>query len=319
MNQATLIKALSHPEARIRLQAAQVIHMVEETAALPELAERYRAENDPAVKEAMFAAGRHLRECKQAGFDTLEAIFAYFKVNDEILNGDSAEEARLIKEVENQARIQILKEQQQAQNQRIATNAGLIAGAALAGGISGALMAGTTLAGMPMTDVLSSNIGTSPTETRERTPATAPTNSECKMQIRRLQEDPDAHKRRNAAIDLANLNNPAALPYLAQAFLTDADADVRTIAQRAGKQIYWNGIYWEISHNSILDKEIHRRREDLRRRIQEAGIQLPPAPDTAAAPAKTTQEQVAAAASPEEIEDILRKAEERRMKRGKSV
>src|SRR5215216_5483046 len=103
MNQQVLIQALKHPEAKYRLQAAQVIHMVEETAAVIELIDRYRQETDPVVKEALLAAGRHVRERKEAGYDTLDAIFEYFKINDELKTMDTKDEERLIKEIQDRA------------------------------------------------------------------------------------------------------------------------------------------------------------------------------------------------------------------------
>ena len=320
MNQQVLINALKHPDAKYRLQAVQVIHMVEETAAVLELIDRYRQETDPVVKEALLAAGRHVRERKEAGYDTLDAIFEYFKINEELKSMDSEDEARLIKEIQERAHLDMIKERRDNTGKQMLTNAGALLGGALLGGVSGATLVASTILNSSSSDVLSSNI-TAAHERKERTPPTALCDTDCRVQVRRLIEDPAAARRRGAAIDLGNLNNPAALPFLALAFLKEADADVRRTAQRAGKQIYWNGIYSEISRSGILEKEMARRKKLLNRgeTLPDGGASAPaPEPqatDSGEQPSVRTTEQLAAATSQDEIDSILRRAQESRAKR----
>lgn len=304
MNQQQLIQTLHHPEAKFRLQAAQIILMVEEVAALPTLVERYRVETDMGVKTAIAQTGVHLQALKRTGYDTLDAIFEHFRINQEIANQADAREADLMRQLESNLQVQLMKEQRDAANKRLATNAAIIAGATLLGGVSGALSS-ASLVSTPATDTLSSSLDQQrPQVGKERIPAIKPSATDVRVHLRRLVETTEPQRRKVLINDLASINNPAALPHLAALFINDPDAGVREAAQKAGKQIYWNAIYWEMTQNGSFDAEYRRRSALLGKK--------PPTSQPTASPPPAQE------ASQEAIGDILRKAQERREKRNKN-
>ena len=82
--------------------------------------------------------------------------------------------------------------------------------------------------------------------------------------MKRLRESLAPAAREQAALELSHLNNPAALPYLAAAFALDPADKVRDAAQRAGKLLYWNALYWQMEQDGTLQAEIERRAAALR-------------------------------------------------------
>jgi hypothetical protein len=185
-------------------------------------------------------------------------------------------------------------------------------------------MAGLT----PGAEVLSSGLEERPQIGKQRIPPTRPADSDIKMIVRRLQDDLNPDKRRKAAIDLGSVsNNPAALPYLAQAFVEDSDRAVREAAQRSGKLIYWNVIYWEMEQSGALAQEIQRRQAPAGKAATTPSEPSPAQPKTSHPAIRRIQPQAIPAAPPDaeatprpspptvNLADILRKAEEKREKR----
>lgn len=298
MNLEDLLNGLKADDATTRLQAARIIGLLDETLALDALAARYRVENVGEVKAAIAWAGKRVQAARQAGYTTLDAIFKHFHIEYEIENQEDEREAELLRKIQLDMDMQLLRERSGK-----AGNAAL--GAAIGGVLMGAqgMMIGAMAGLTPGADALSSGLEERPQIGKRRVLPTRPGDSDIRLIVRRLLDDPNPDKRRRAAIDLGSIsNNPAALPYLAQAFVEDAVQAVREAAGRAGKLIYWNVIYWEMEQSGEMMREIERRAA-ARRPAQPPPAQPsePPAP-----PADSPQVNLA---------EILRKAEEKREKR----
>lgn len=305
MNLQTLLADLTGPDAAIRLQTARIIGMLDETAALEALAAQYRAETVGEVKASLAWAGKRVQAARQAGYTTLDALFHHFHIDYELQVEQDKKEADLLKQMQHEADMQLLRE-------RSGKAGDMALGMAIGGALLGTqgMVMGAMTALTPGAEVLSSGLDDRPQIGKQRIPPTRPGDSDIRMILRRLQDDPDPDRRRKAAIDLGSMsNNPAALPYLAQAFVEDVNTAVREAAQRSGKLIYWNAIYWEMEQSGALAQELERRKS--------------PVPPTTSHPAIRriqTQETPAAPSAPEpppqiSLADILRKAEEKRDQR----
>lgn len=315
VNLQELLNRLTSPDAHTRLQTARVIGMLDETAALDALAAAYCAETVSEVKASLGWAGKRVQEAGQTGYTTLDAIFKHFHIDYELQAEQEKNEAELLKKMQHDAEMQLLRERSGKSGNMAA---GMLIGGALLGaqGMVMGAMTGLT----PGAEVLSSGLEERPHIGAKRIPPTRPADTDIRMMVRRLQDDPNPDKRRKAAIDLGSVsNNPAALPYLAQAFVGDADTAVREAAQRAGKLIYWNAIYWEMEQSGAIGQELQRRKA--------AAMPPPPAqpPQTSHPAIRRIQPQDTPAGPPPEqkppappqvsLADILRKAEEKREKR----
>ncbi|MBI5668856.1 MAG: HEAT repeat domain-containing protein [Chloroflexi bacterium] len=310
MNLQGLLNGLTSPDAHTRLQTARVIGMLDETAALEALAAQYQVETVSEVKASLAWAGRRVQEAWKTGYTTLDAIFKHFHLDYELQAEQDKNEAELLKKMQHDAEMQLLRERGGKSGNMAA---GMLIGGALLGaqGMVMGAMAGLT----PGAEVLSSGLEERPQIGQKRIPPTRPADTDIRMMVRRLQDDPNPDKRRKAAIDLGSIsNNPAALPFLAQTFVADADTAVREAAQRAGKLIYWNAIYWEMEQSGAIAQELQRRKTAA----------APPQPPKTSHPAiRRIQPQETPAAPPApppsqiSLADILRKAEEKRQQRKK--
>jgi hypothetical protein len=295
----TLINGLNHPEPSVRLDVVRVLGMVEETRVLDALRQRYAAETDPAVREAIQWAGQRLYSAQQAGYSVVDALFDYFNITREIENMPDEHEAEMLRKMENMFDQDLHRMQEQATRRR--------AGTALAAGLGG-MMAGGSMVGMgmmsaalkPGADIAGSNMGAGRSGSVQRTPPTAPATTDIAVRIRRLREDTTPANRIAAATELAQINNPQALPALAAAFLLDPVPQVRQAAERFGKILYWSMLYWAMEQSGAIAAEMKQRRAALGSAQDTPG---------ASAPSSTT---------PEDAAEILRRAQENRAKRKKS-
>jgi len=287
-----LIANLKNPQPAVRLDIVRVLGMVEETQALDPLRERYREETNPALKEALLWAGRRIYAARQNGFSTVEAIFQRFGVYHELERREEEGEARLLKKLDDNLRLEMVRRQRDASQKK--TNMAVAAGlaGAVVGGMGTTVMTSMLQAGA---EVASSNLEAQPLIGSSQAPAIKPTSVGISRWVTRLHEGDDALMRKTAAHELFTLNNPAALPHLAHAFLTDPAPEVREAAERAGKLLYWNTVYWEMEQDGSLAREIEQRKA--------ASGSAAPSP---APPAPAPQEDVA---------EILRRAEEARRRR----
>lgn len=233
MNLQQLLNGLRASEPETRLQSAQILGTLDEVAALESLAAQANAETDAKVKEAIYWAGKRVFEAKKSGYTTLEAIIQYFHIEYEFAapstSGNDANLQRMKTEMEMRA----LREEEASARKQAASK----------------LMAGTffTLPGLmlnrPIMPQAVQNLDASfdkhVSAKKSRTMPTKPADGEIKILVNRLFNEASNDKRVGAAVDLAAVvNNPAALPYLAQAFIKDYALQVREAAQRSAKLIY---------------------------------------------------------------------------------
>lgn len=290
----------SHTETR--LDVVRVLGMLDETQALPRLREQYAVEHDAHVREAIAWAGKRLYQAQQAGYSTLDEIFRYFRIDAEIETSSDETEDELLRQMQDRFDSDLRDMQRRAVRRKIGT--ALAAG--LAGSAAGIGPLGTALhAMMPGADAAGGNLG-GPNLSVKRTPATAPTDAPIDVWLKRLQSAPTPEQREQAVIELQQLNNPRALPALARVFVTDESPKVRQAAQQHGKILYWRAVYWAMTQDGSLAREMQRRAEALGKTLPRT-VKDAPATSDAQAPSPNDQQV--------DVGDILRKAEEARKKR----
>ncbi len=268
MNLQLLAQGLNDPQPAVRLNVVRVIGMVEEIQLLSAIRDRFAQETDSAVKSSLEWAGKRLYQAHQRNFNTIDAIFQHFGIDREIATMQSEEEAELLKKMQDQLDNELIKMRSKAVNKQAGLNAAAaIGGMALGGALGGAMMAGSMMGGAMVgggADVASSNIGpVRQNMSSKRTPAPRPANTNINIWVKRLREDTNPEIRKKAAIELGNLNNPAALPHLGVAFTSDSVPDVRNTAEQFGKILYWSLTYWQLSESGFIDEEVKRRFEKI--------------------------------------------------------
>ncbi len=290
MKPENLLAGLENSHRAVRMNAAHVLGMVSETRALDAIRRRYGVETDPEVRDALAWAGKRLHEAQQAGYRTVDEIFRHFGINREIEMMDDVDEAKLLQEIQDDFDMQMIRMKTEGGKRGAVYTA---AGVLLGGSIMGALQPGAAAA--------SSNLGPARESiSSKRTPAAMPSNADINKWVRRLRDDPNPANRENAARELQNLNNPAALPALATAFLTDPVPAVREAAGRAGTILYLGAIYWQMGQDGSLEAEFNRRVEAAGKARRDAPPPLPAQPPVQ-----------------QDISAILRQAEASRTRRRK--
>ncbi|MCB9436370.1 MAG: HEAT repeat domain-containing protein [Anaerolineales bacterium] len=302
MNLNQLLQGLKDENPARRLAMIRIIGVVEETRLLKPIRDQFLSETVPQVKSALEWAGKRLYAAHQSGYSTINGFFDHFNLNREIENMASEAEAKLIKDMESNMQVELMRRKQQA-SQR---NTNLGAAAAIGGTVLGGPLIGAAAAGAMMSasasDVLSSNLGPVRDQiSTKRTPAPRPSNTDVGVWLKRLREDQNAESRRNAAIELGNLNNPIALPYLATAAIADPVPEVREAAERFCKILYWSQIYWQMTQDGSVEQEVARRAAE--RGINPAEVKSTPSPQSQP-PAKQ-----------EDITAILQRAQEAKQKK----
>ncbi len=298
----TLLEGLSHPEAAVRLDVVRVIGMVEETQALDRLRALYPAEKDDTVRRAMAWAGQRLHQARQMGYLTVDALCSHFAVDRAVEDMPDVTEAELMERFQQQLDRDLL-----ALKERMARHK---AGMAVAMGVGGALLGGASLGMMAMfgalqpgADVASSSLGTR--GPARRAPATKPSDMPIDVWVRRLRTAIAPKERAQAALELAQLNNPRALPHLAAACIGDEAPEVRQTAERCGKVLYWSVLYWEMEQNGTLAQEMERRARALGKTLRREDLA-----DAAIRPATPPVDP-----NPVDVEEILRRAQQARDER----
>lgn len=294
-----LIEGLSHARPEVRLDVARVLGMLDETRALEALRARYPAEPDPTVRSAIAWAGRRLHDAQQSGYDTLNALVRYFNVEREVAQPFDAAEAETLRQMEHGLDSDLRQQLEQANKRRMGlTLAAGLGGTVLAGPLGGLAAVRMTMGAGPL--AASSGFDPRPPIGSQRTPATRPTSDEIGVWVTRLRTSLAPAAREQAALELAQINNPAALPHLAAAFALDASDKVREAAQRSGKILYWSALYWQMEQDGTLAAEIERR-------VAAARPVMSPPKSHAALGAPPD--------SPGDVSEILRRAQEERARR----
>lgn len=245
MRSEDLLKGLNADNPNIRLRAAWMIGMLEETKVLNELGGYYVSETDKRVKRAISEAGERLQHARSVGYDTIDSICQHFKIDREISSMVSDKEADMIR---------FMEVNMNKGNKPSGGMSGAMVGAAIGGMMLGA---GGMLTGA-MTAMNAQNIRVSDqplyNALGNRDMPVTPTNRDIQTQMKILMESPDAKARQQAIFDTIGTQNPAALPYLATAFYNDTDENVRQTAEKIGKRIYWNAVYFTLEkEGDIID------------------------------------------------------------------
>ncbi len=291
-----------------------MLGMLDETRALEPLRERYHQETDENVREAIAWAGKRLFQARQAGYSTIDEIFQFFGIIKEIENTPDEEEAKLMQQMERTLQHDLLSIREKGARGKVGWAIGVGAVAGIGAGLGAMMSVGAESASSSMEN--RPHIGTT------RTPATAPTDSDITIWLRRLQESDQEAMREQAILQLAELNNPRALPHLAVAFINDPSPQIRQAAQRYGKILYWRATYWAMEHDGSLAEEMERRAAALGKKIKSekpTPAQGTPTPQIGtgpgAAPSASTPRPGSAPAEEVDVSDILLKAKQGRARR----
>jgi len=310
MRLEALLSGLENPQPTVRLDVVRVLGMLDETRSLDTLRARYQNEPDPVVRNAISWAGKRLFQAQQAGYSTIDELCRHFGIDREVENMPDAAEQELMQKMQNSLDRDLRDMQGRAGRRRV--------GMAIAAGLGGSLVGGTTVGMSAMAGALMPGAGTAsgpdgrPQIGTNRTPATAPTNVDIDVWVRRLREGASPDMREQAAIQLAELNNPKALPHLAAAFVGDTSPKVRQAAQRFGKILYWSTVYWEMEQDGSMAEEMERRAAAIGKEIKltksTPPSESPTAPDGDQKAAPPPSQDV-------DVSDILRKAKRGRARR----
>ncbi len=294
-----LLSAVQHVDALQRLNAVIVLGTVDEVDAIPILVNAFKSEPEADVKQALAWAGKRLQAVRQSGYTTLEAIFKQFRIDRALAAEEDERERRLLDQMKFKAEMEHVERQGDNLKQHLANTAVSTALFGLTG-----MMSGISGAGPSGSDFISSNLGSNgPQHGSQRIMPTHPTDADVNIYVRRLRDEKDPAKRVSAAQNLARLvNNPAALPDLAAAFIDDSSPLVKEAAQQAAKEIYWNAVYWEMEQDGRMRAEIDRRMGD----VQQNAVQQNPSQSAPSLPPQP---------KPADIASILKKAEAQREKR----
>jgi hypothetical protein len=314
MKLSVLLGGLNNPNPATRLDVVRVLGMLDETRALEPLRERYHTETDGAVRQAITWAGKRLYQAHQAGYSTVDEIFQYFGIDREIENTPDEDEARLMDQMDYHLQRDLEDIRDKGARGRVGWAIGVGAVAGLGAGLGAMMMQGAESA--------SSAMEGRPQIGMTRTPPTAPTDSDISIWLRRLSESQQEGMREQAIIQLAELNNPRALPHLANTFISDPSPKIRQSAQRFGKILYWRAVYWTMEQDGSLATEMQRRAAALGKKIKadtppQSGAGAAPqlGSGSEATPASSVPPTAPTSESEVDISEILMRAKEARAKR----
>jgi len=238
-----LLNGLNNPDPAARIDTLRILATLEETQALPACRALIKTETNPDVINTLKWAGNLIWQAQQKGYSTEAGLRAYFR-HDLAQTEDEQREAAKLAEVQQRMEIERIKDQQNAPMRQL--------GSTLAAGAFGMMLGGpATGASMMMMSAMSglnnpsSGLDPRPTIGQQVIPPQRPSNMEIAVWVRRL-KDSNAEMRKKALIELAHLNNPAALSAIGAVFALDSDPQVQESAQRAAKAIYYNWVQWEI-------------------------------------------------------------------------
>ncbi len=295
MNVQELTKYLQHPKPSVRLMSIHTIKMVDEERALDAISARVPMEMDAKVEQDLKATGRYLNKLRQDGYSTVQAICEHFNVYSEVLTFADEEE---FKEIHRMVLLTTDKRKDEDVNNKAINTASML--------IASRMMGASTVMGVKASILdLGSNIG-SVTEAmkkqKKRIRPTIPTQKDISRWIKLIKSD-NASDRQEAIVQLNSAKNPAGLQYMAYAYANDDSERVRETAQRLGRILYWNSVYYQMEQDGTLKTIMDDFAESL-------GITLP---DNIT----STQEIPLPPAANEEIADILARADKHRKKRGR--
>lgn len=238
-----LLNGLNNPDPAARIETLRILATLEETQALPACRALIKTEAHPDVITTLNWAGNLIWQAQQNGYSTEAGLRKYFR-HDLVPTEDEQREAARLTEVQQRMEIERIKDQQNAPMRQLGTT--------LAAGAFGMMLGGpATGASMMMASAMSSlnnpssGLDPRPTIGKQVIPPQRPSTMDISIWARRL-KDSTAEARKKALIELAHLNNPAALSAIGTVFALDSDPQVKEAAQRAAKVIYYNWVQWEI-------------------------------------------------------------------------
>lgn len=240
METLQLIQGLYNNDTGVRHQSALVIGMVQETSAIGALEQRYREEPDATIKDIVLWAGRRAQQGQRQGFSTIDAIFKHFQINRELASGIDPEEADALRH-------------------QVSITDTHSTGGALGGIRLGSMMTAEHL----KTGNLAGERRLDPKAVL-RLPPVKITDTDISLKIKRLMDSSNPRRQKLAALELGDINNPKALPYLARLMYQNQNAEpaLMEVVERIGKQLYWNFNYATMEKNGRLNIEIAKRRRD---------------------------------------------------------
>ncbi len=238
-----LLNGLNNPDPAARIEALRVLATLEETQALPACRALIKTETNPDVVNTLKWAGNLIWQAQQNGYSTETGLRKYFR-HDLIPTEDEQREAAKLAQIQQRMEIERIKDQQNAPMRQLGTT--LAAGAfgmMLGGPATGASM--MMMSAMSTLNNPSSGLEPRPTIGTQAIQPQRPSDMDISVWVRRL-KDSNAEARKKVLIELAHLNNPAALSAIGAVFALDPDPQVKESAQRAAKIIYYNWVQWEI-------------------------------------------------------------------------
>ncbi len=243
MSIQALYVGLKDPQPASRIRALYVLAMVEEIDALPILRDMLKWETHPAVAEEIKRTGRMLTEAQKRGHSTDAGIRAQFRLYLEKSEAEIEDEKQLAR-VRAQAEAQTIRDRKDSAAGK--------AGMALAAGTLASMVGGSSFGASAVASSMGASVGATesalgevrPQIGMQSIPPQRPSDHDITVWLKRL-KDGDPQKRAMAVIELKGLNNPQALPPLAMCYSSDPEPRLREEAQKAGKSIYYNWLYWE--------------------------------------------------------------------------
>ncbi|MDQ7027671.1 MAG: HEAT repeat domain-containing protein [Anaerolineae bacterium] len=299
MNYEKLIENLNNPKVQSRIASVYILGMVDEVRAIDTLRKRYARESNHQMKQAMQTVGGQLAKAKREGYDTIEAICEHFHINKELQMLASEDEEAKIREI--QKNTSRNKKDDNFNDQLWSAASEMLQGGAMAAGI------GTPGMNNVVNVDMTSNLGNTTDVINlhnKRIPPVRPRNDDISLWIQRLMTEDDPDTRINIIIQIANMHNIAALPYLANVYWTDEDERVKVSAKKYGTLLYLNAIYWQMAQDGSMQQIIAEKAAKL-------GVIL--------SEENTIQVQPSHAAHNQSIEDILTAAEAKRKKKKKRL
>lgn len=258
-----LIQNLKSVDSQTRLQAVQIIGLVEETLALPALRTRHSQETDPTIKQTIEWAGKRAFTAQQQGRGTLDSLFQHFGVNKVIASYVPPEEEEAMKRMQAQMDQDMARLRQQASRSQL-TNAAIAGavGAAVGGGMMGASMAGQQMLQRTFAD--DSEKKGQDGFWKDRVPAMIPSTMDISMMMKRVQNAAlPANQRIQSIVDITSINNVQALAPFAALFTMENVITVKEALEKYGKILYWQQVYYTMEKDGSLQQEIDRRLEAL--------------------------------------------------------
>lgn len=288
-----LTKYLKHPKASVRLISIHTIKLVDEVRALNAISACVPMEMDAKIEQELKKTGRYLNQLKRDGYDTIEAICEHFNVYSEVLSfADETE----VKEIHRMLSQTTDKRKDNDFNNQVVNGASMLIASRT---IGASVVMGTMGASVSMSSNLGSFAETMKKQ-KKRIRPTLPTEKDISRWVKLIKSENPAD-RKDAIVQLNTANSSAGLQYIAYAHANDSSQEVRDIAKRLGRRLYWNLVYYQLEQDGEIKKIMDNFAKSL-------GISLP---DNVTA----TQEVPQAPASDESIADILARADKNRKKR----